>query len=53
MAPPADPFIVDESVRNHQFCKEFRKGAAVYRAMTLADGKLADVNAIVRYVATT
>ena len=32
---------------------EFRKGAAVYRAMTLADGKLADVNAIVRYVATT
>ena len=32
---------------------EFRKGSAVYRAMTLADGKLADVNAIVRYVATT
>ena len=32
---------------------EFRKGSSVYRAMTLADGKLADVNAIVRYVATT
>jgi len=32
---------------------EFRKGAAVYRAMTLADGKLADLNAIVRYIATT
>ena len=32
---------------------EFRKGASVYRAMTLADGKLADTNAIVRYVATT
>ena len=32
---------------------EFRKGASVYRAMTLADGKLADANAIVRYVATT
>ena len=32
---------------------EFRKGSQVYRAMTLADGKLGDVNAIVRYVATT
>ena len=32
---------------------EFRKGSCVYRAMTLADGKLADANAIVRYVATT
>ena len=32
---------------------EFRKGAAVYRAMTLADGKLADSAAIVRYIATT
>jgi len=32
---------------------EFRKGSSVYRAMTLADGKLADANAIVRYVATT
>ena len=31
----------------------FRTGSAVYRAMTLADGKLADVNAIVYYVATT
>jgi len=31
----------------------FRTGSAVYRAMTLADGKLANVNAIVRYVATT
>lgn len=32
---------------------EFRKGSSVYRAMTLADGKLADASAIVRYVATT
>ena len=32
---------------------EFRKGSSVYRAMTQADGKLADANAIVRYVATT
>jgi HK97 family phage major capsid protein len=32
---------------------EFRKGSKVYRAMTLADGKLGDLNAIVRYVATT
>ena len=31
----------------------FRTGSSVYRAMTLADGKLANVNAIVRYVATT
>jgi HK97 family phage major capsid protein len=31
----------------------FRTGSYVYRAMTLADGKLADPNAIVRYVATT
>ena len=31
----------------------FRTGSAVYRAMTLADGKLADTNAIVRYIATT
>ena len=31
----------------------FRTGSAVYRAMTLADGKLANANAIVRYVATT
>ena len=31
----------------------FRTGSAVYRAMTLADGKLANSNAIVRYVATT
>jgi len=31
----------------------FRTGSAVYRAMTLADGKLADLNAIVRCVATT
>ncbi len=31
----------------------FRTGSAVYRAMTLADGNLADVNAIVRCVATT
>ena len=31
----------------------FRTGSAVYRAMTLADGKLADANAIVYYVATT
>ena len=31
----------------------FRTGSAVYRAMTLADGKLADSNAIVRYIATT
>ena len=32
---------------------EFRKGSAVYRAMTLADGNLGDLNAIVRCVATT
>ena len=32
---------------------EFRKGSAVYRAMTLADGKLGDANAIVWCVATT
>jgi HK97 family phage major capsid protein len=32
---------------------EFRKGSQVYRAMTLADGRLGDVNAIVRYIATT
>ena len=32
---------------------EFRKGSRVWRAMTLADGKLADTNAIVRYIATT
>jgi len=32
---------------------EFRKGSAVYRAMTLADGKLADTNAVVWCVATT
>ena len=32
---------------------EFRKGSQVYRAMCLADGKLGDVNAIVRYIATT
>ena len=32
---------------------EFRKGSSVYRAMTLADGKLGDTKAIVRYVATT
>ena len=31
----------------------FRTGSCVYRAMTLADGKLANANAIVRYVATT
>ena len=31
----------------------FRTGSSVYRAMTLADGKLANANAIVRYVATT
>ena len=31
----------------------FRTGSAVYRAMCLADGNLADVNAIVRCVATT
>ena len=31
----------------------FRTGSAVYRAMCLADGKLADANAIVRYIATT
>ena len=30
-----------------------RKGSQVYRAMCLADGKLGDVNAIVRYIATT
>ena len=32
---------------------EFRKGSQVYRAMTLADGKLGDENAVVWYVATT
>lgn len=32
---------------------EFRKGSQVYRAMTLADGRLGDTNAIVRYIATT
>jgi len=32
---------------------EFRKGSRVWRAMCLADGKLGDANAIVRYVATT
>ena len=32
---------------------EFRKGSQVYRAMTLADGKLSDQNAVVWYVATT
>ena len=32
---------------------EFRKGSKVWRAMTLADGKLADVNAIVRYIRAT
>ena len=32
---------------------EFRKGSQVYRAMTLADGKLGDQNAVVWYVATT
>ena len=32
---------------------EFRKGSKVYRAMTLADGNLGDLNAIVRCVATT
>ena len=32
---------------------EFRKGSQVYRAMTLADGNLGDLNAIVRCVATT
>ena len=32
---------------------EFRKGSQVYRAMTLADGKLGDTNAVVWYVATT
>ena len=31
----------------------FRTGSAVYRAMCLADGNLADVNAIVRCVAST
>ena len=31
----------------------FRTGSAVYRAMCLADGKLADASAIVRYIATT
>ena len=31
----------------------FRTGSAVYRAMTLADGKLGDTNAIVWCVATT
>ena len=31
----------------------FRKGSKVYRAMTLADGNLGDLNAIVRCVATT
>ena len=32
---------------------EFRKGSQVYRAMTLADGRLGDTNAIVRCIATT
>ena len=32
---------------------EFRKGSKVYRAMTLADGKLADANAIVRAIRST
>lgn len=32
---------------------EFRKGSKVYRAMTLADGKLVDAKAIVRAVAGT
>jgi len=32
---------------------EFRKGSKVWRAMTLADGKLADANAIVRYIRAT
>lgn len=32
---------------------EFRKGSMVYRAMTLADGKLADANAIVRAIRST
>jgi len=32
---------------------EFRKGSSVYRAMTLADGKLADANAIVRAIRST
>jgi HK97 family phage major capsid protein len=32
---------------------EFRKGSCVYRAMTLADGKLADANAIVRAIRST
>lgn len=32
---------------------EFRKGSQVYRAMTLADGNLGDLNAIVRCIATT
>ena len=32
---------------------EFRKGSQVYRAMTLADGRLGDNNAIVRCIATT
>ena len=32
---------------------EFRKGSKVWRAMTLADGKLADANAIVRGIRST
>lgn len=32
---------------------EFRKGSKVWRAMTLADGKLADANAIVRCIRAT
>lgn len=32
---------------------EFRKGSKVWRAMTLADGKLADLNAIVRAIRST
>ena len=32
---------------------DFRTGSRVWRAMTLADGKLADVNAIVRYIRAT
>jgi HK97 family phage major capsid protein len=31
----------------------FRTGSKVYRAMTLADGKLADANAIVRAIRST
>ena len=31
----------------------FRSGSTVYRAMALADGKLADANAIVRFIEAT